>query len=148
MAYANPEEMKDEKQRGDGYGIALFDKKKRTVTFECWPRFAKVSDGDKAQYPGWPITVSMDDNDGRIPTGWLPELNFRGATNPVVQVIEDITGEVLYTTRVAGKSFRPRVFSNGSHTIKVGRNKPDGPTLRATPSDKKDDNRMIPVVLS
>lgn len=131
MAYANPADTnKDEKTRGDGYGIARFDKKKRTVTFECWPRFADVRNGDKAQYPGWPITVSMDDNDGRKPTGWLPELRFQGAKNPVVQVIEDTTSEVLYTTRVVGKSLRPRVFSAGTHTIKVGRDKPDGEVLK------------------
>ena len=148
MAYANPEDMKDEKKRGDGYGIARFDKKKRTVRFECWPRFAKVSDGDKSQYPGWPITVSMDDNDGRIPTGWLPELKFQGVANPVVQVIEDSTGEVLYTTRVAGKSFRPRVFSNGSHTIKLGRNKPDGPVLNGLLPTRQDKRNGINVKLA
>jgi hypothetical protein len=144
MAYANPPDIKDEKQRGDGYGIARFDKKKRTVTFECWPRFANVNDGDKAQFPGWPMTVSMDDNDGRKATGWLPELKFTGVANPVVQVIEDATGEVLYTTRVAGKRFRPRVFSAGSHTVKIGRDKPDGAELKNVfPVSAKDQKPLV-----
>ena len=43
MAYANPADVNDEHQRGDGYGIARFDKKARRVTFECWPRFADAS---------------------------------------------------------------------------------------------------------
>ena len=38
MAYANPEDS-DERKRADGFGIARFNKKKREVTFECWPRF-------------------------------------------------------------------------------------------------------------
>ncbi|MHB1559853.1 MAG: alkaline phosphatase D family protein, partial [Isosphaeraceae bacterium] len=57
MAYANPEKIQDERQRGDGYGIVRFDKKARRVTFECWPRFADAREGDRAQFPGWPITV-------------------------------------------------------------------------------------------
>jgi hypothetical protein len=42
LAYANPPDITDERQRADGYGIARFDKKNRTVTFECWPRFSDV----------------------------------------------------------------------------------------------------------
>ena len=145
MAYANPGNLQDEKQRGDGYGLARFNKKDRTVIFECWPRFAKVSDGDKAQFPGWPHTVSMEENDGRKPTGWLPELRFQGATDPVVQVIEDATGEVLYTTRVSGKRFRPRVFSSGSHTIKVGRDKANGPVLKGIAPEPKDSRKTLAV---
>jgi len=145
MAYANPADIRDEKQRGDGYGIARFDKEKRIVTFECWPRFAKVSGGSAAQYPGWPLSVSMDQNDGRTPIGWLPELRFTDASNPVVQVIEDSTGEVLYTTRVSGKRFRPRVFSAGSHTVKAGRDKPDGPVLNSITPGPKENRKSINV---
>ncbi|MBT5017342.1 MAG: hypothetical protein HON04_01205, partial [Planctomicrobium sp.] len=52
LAYANPENRRDETQRADGYGIARFNKVARTITFECWHRFADVKDGDKAQFPG------------------------------------------------------------------------------------------------
>jgi hypothetical protein len=65
MAYANPANVADEKQRGDGYGIVRFNKKLRQVTFECWPRFGDATQGDRAQFPGWPITVKMSDNDGQ-----------------------------------------------------------------------------------
>jgi hypothetical protein len=147
FAYANPGDVSDEKQRGDGYGLVRFDKRKRTVTFECWPRFAKVSDGDQAQYPGWPITVSMDDNDGRKTTGWLPELVFKGASHPVVEVINDGTGEVLYTVRVPGERFRPRVYSNDLHSVRVGRDRPDGPQLRGLTPGPKDDGRKMEVSL-
>jgi hypothetical protein len=47
----------------------------------------------------------------------------------VVQVIEDQTGEVLYTVRAQGGRFQPRVYSPGKHTVKLGRNKPGEQTL-------------------
>jgi len=138
LAYANPENRADQKKRADGYGIARFNKKTRKVTFECWPRFCDVRDGDKAQYPGWPITVDQASNDGRKIAGWLPELRFADGIRPVVQVIEDATGEVLYTIRATSNRFQPRVYAKGKHTVKVGRQKPDGKALKGLePKPKK-----------
>jgi hypothetical protein len=128
-AYANPPDVTDEKQRADGYGVVRFNKKERTITFECWPRFAAAKDGDRQQFPGWPITVKMDDNDGRKPVAWLPELRFAGGRNAVVQVIAEATGEILYTVRVRGARYQPAVFAPGTYTVKIGRNKPDAHTL-------------------
>ncbi|MEQ1850065.1 MAG: metallophosphoesterase family protein [Chthoniobacteraceae bacterium] len=137
MAYSNPPDIQDEKQRADGYGIARFDKKKRTITFECWPRFSDAKQGDKAQFPGWPITIAMDANDGRKVTGHLPELFFTGAPNPVVQVIEEATGDILYTVRVQGERFQPRVYAAGKYTVKIGREKPDAKTLAGLEAGEK-----------
>lgn len=125
MAYANPPKISDEKQRADGYGLARFDRKAGTVTFECWPRFPGP------QFPGWPITVKMADNDGRKPAAWLPELAIEGAGDAVVQVVEEKTGDILYTLRTSGPAFQPPVFAPGAYTVKVGRDKPDGPAFRA-----------------
>jgi len=122
LAYANPEDPSDEQKRSDGFGIARFDKPKRRITFECWPRFADVSDGDKAQFPGWPITVAMKDNDGRKPFGWLPEIQIAGAPDAVIQVVEESSGEVLYTVRSNGATFQAPVYADGLYTLKVGRN--------------------------
>lgn len=129
LAYANPEDRQDELKRADGYGIARFHKKDRTVTFECWPRFCNVADGDKAQFPGWPLTVRMDDNDGRVPVGWLPELTVSGSASFVVQVVEDATSEILYTVRVDGPTFRAPVYSDGTHTLRVGKDQPESGTF-------------------
>ena len=123
MAYANPEDARDELKRADGYGIARFDKAKGTVTFECWPRFANVDDGDSAQFPGWPMTVAMKDNDGRKPVGWLPELRLPTSESAVVEVIEEATGETLYSVRTEGASFVPPVYALGNYTIKVGKDR-------------------------
>lgn len=138
LAYANPPNIADERQRADGYGIARFDKKQRTVTFECWPRFSDVKQGDAAQFPGWPITVATDANDGRKVAGWLPEVVIEGATSGVVQVIEESTGEILYTVRTPGARFQPRVYASGKHTVKVGRDKPDAMTLASLEPAQKD----------
>lgn len=136
IAYANPEfgdirtlrskQRDPEVNLGDGYGLIRFHKRTRSITFECWPRYAELNRGDAAQFPGWPVTIRMEDNDGRRVTGLLPELRIRGAANPVVQVIRESDGEILYTQRIAGRSFRPRVFAPGTYTVKVGRDTPDG----------------------
>jgi hypothetical protein len=135
IAYANPEFDKIAVMRknqrdpnamlGDGYGLARFDKKARQTTFECWPRYAEVSQGDRAQYPGWPVTFPVGENDGRAIAGNLPELVFENAADPVVQVIEEASGEVLYTLRISGDRFRPHVYGPGKYTVKAGPDKPD-----------------------
>ncbi|MDA0812026.1 MAG: hypothetical protein O3C21_06525 [Verrucomicrobia bacterium] len=123
LAYANPADRTDEMQRADGYGIARFNKRTRTVTFECWPRFSDIRDGDKAQFPGWPITIKMEDNDGRKPIANLPAVVVDAVDRPVVQVIEEGSGEILYTVRVAS-GFEPPVYAKGSYTVKVGNDRP------------------------
>jgi hypothetical protein len=144
MAYANPADINNERQRADGYGIARFDKKTRQITFECWPRFFDAKAAEKAQFPGWPITVSMEKNDGREVLGWLPELVFENGANPVVQVLEDATGDILYTVRAQGGRFHPRVYSLVKHAIKIGADKPDAQTLAAfDPKPKADSGQRI-----
>jgi hypothetical protein len=68
IAYANPGDIQDEKQRGDGYGIARWEFAKPgtgraisgTLTFECWPRFpTKGLDGKSQQFPGWPVVTQL-----------------------------------------------------------------------------------------
>jgi hypothetical protein len=137
LAYANPPDIKDEKQRADGYGVVRFNKKTQQVTFECWPRFSDSQQGDKAQFAGWPITVKVADNDGRKPVGYLPLLGFVGTAEAVVQVIAEGTGEIVYTARV-GPSFQPAVFAAGKYTVKVGKDQPTKTLLTGLePKDKR-----------
>lgn len=145
MAYANPPNTNDEKQRGDGFGIARFNKKTRKITFECWPRFSSVNEGDKAQYPGWPITIDYRDNDGRQPTGFLPEIVASGKQRPVVQVVEESSGEILYTVRSATNRFKPPVYADGTYTVKVGRDKPNEKSIEKLKPVEKGQSREIRV---
>jgi hypothetical protein len=129
LAYANPVDVQDERQRADGYGLARFNKRTRKITFECWPRFANAADGDAGQFPGWPITVAMRDNDGRKPTGWLPEVVAPEGTRPVVQVVDESTGKPLYTVRSESNRFQPPVYAAGKYTVRYGTGRPDAGQL-------------------
>ena len=125
LAYANPADRRDETKRADGHGIVRFDKRDQTITFECWPRFHSVDDGDQAQFPGWPVTVKMQDNDGRKVFGYLPALDLGDGESKVVQVVEQSSEAILYTIR-ARDGFRPPVFAPGKYTVQVGRDRPEG----------------------
>ena len=72
------------------------------------------------QFAGWPITIDQQDNYGRKAVAHLPKIVVRGEVNPLIQVKEDATGEVIYTIRIDGTEFTPKVFSRGSHTVTVG----------------------------
>lgn len=104
--------------RMPGYGIIRFNKKDRSITAECWPRFADPKK-DK-QYLGWPRTIDQLDNYGRRPAAYLPAIHVKGLRDPVVQIIDETDGEIVYTLRIQGDTFRPKVFRMGPYTIKVG----------------------------
>ena len=114
--------------RSPGYGLVRFDRSSRTITMECWPRYAKPDDPDSVQYPGWPKTISVEDNYGRPAAAHLPALQVEGIGEPVVQVTDDSNDELVYVLRVAGGAFRPKVFHPGSYTVRVG--DPDSGRLR------------------
>jgi hypothetical protein len=61
------------------------------------------------------------DNDGRSAVAYRPTIVVTGMSEPVVQVIAEGSGEILYTLRITGNRFRPKVFqSMGPYTISVG----------------------------
>lgn len=145
LAYANPEDRSDERKRSDGYGLVRYNKTDRTIRFECWPRFANAAEGDKAQFPGWPITIKMADNDGRTPSHALPELQFSGVTDPVIQVTHEQSAELLYTIRIQGTRFQPKVYAPGTYQIKIGLDRPDARTLNGIKAGSPSDQRVLPI---
>ena len=66
------------------------------------------------------MTIQQQDNFGKKPTAYLPEIIVKGATDPVVQVVEEKSGEILYTLRIQGSRFQPWVFAPGQYTVFVG----------------------------
>jgi hypothetical protein len=144
-AYANPDEARKNKYGGEwgaraaGYGLIRFDTKSRKITFECWPRGVDVTAADAEQYPGWPITIDQQDNYARQATAWLPTIEVEGMTDPVVQIVDETYGDVVYTLRIKGTKFRPKVFRDGLYTVKIGQ--PDNlkvlKNLEATPENDK-----------
>ncbi len=128
-AVGNPEDenRKDSPEmighdKASGYGIVRLNKKTREITMECYKLLTDAANpkaGD--QFPGWPKTISMEENYGRKATGYLPTLKISGMKNAVVQVIDEgANQEVVYTLRIKGSSFRPKVFSEGPFTVIVG----------------------------
>ena len=108
-----------ERDKAAGLGIVRFNKRNRTITIECWPFLTDVT-GAGTQFPGWPVTVAMLDNYARRPAAWLPLLEIQGIESPVVQIVSEGSGEVVYTLRIEGQSFRPHVFATGLYTVRVG----------------------------
>jgi len=106
--------------RSAGYGIVKFNRTTRKITMECWPRLVDITDPKTKQFPGWPVTIDQADNYGRKATAYLPTLRVSGKADPVVQVIDESDGEIVYTLRIKGSTFRPKVFKAGVYTIKVG----------------------------
>ena len=106
--------------RAAGFGIVHFNKPTREITFECWPRNVDITAPDARQYPGWPKTIAQEDNYGRAAVAWLPTLTVNGQKDPVVQVVDESNNEVLYTLRINGTSFRPKVFKEGTYTLRIG----------------------------
>jgi hypothetical protein len=123
LAVANPtpEENNDKlTTRAAGFGVVKFNTKTREITLECWPRNVDISDPRAKQYPGWPRTINQQDNYGRKPVAYLPTIQVEGMMNPVVQVIDESNGEIVYTLRINGTSFTPKIFKKEKYTIKIG----------------------------
>lgn len=107
--------------KSSGYGIIRFHKPTREITMEAWPILSDPRRGTGEQYAGWPRTVAMEDNYARKATAHLPTLKVSGVRNPMVQVIDEEEDEVVYTLRIKGQSFRPKVFRAGrTYTVRVG----------------------------
>jgi hypothetical protein len=119
-AYANPAEGNN---NATGYGLVRFKKSTREITMECWPRFVDVAKPDAKQYAGWPLTIKQEDNYARRALFYMPELHIKGPAEPVVQVIDEANNEVVYTIRIRGQVFRPKVFRAGTYTIRIGEGK-------------------------
>ena len=125
LAVANPSPERNGGQklttRAAGFGVVKFNKKTREITMECWPRNVDITDSNTKQYPGWPMTIQQTDNYARKAVAYLPTIEVDGMTNPVVQVIDESNGEIVYTLRINGTSFKPKVFKIEEYTVKIGR---------------------------
>ena len=125
LSCANPElerrpgVLEAETDKSAGFGVVRFNTRERTIAVECWPLLADPAEAD-SQFPGWPVTVSQLDCGGVRAAGFrLPELVIRGAELPVVQVVDEASGETAYTLRLPSPRWRPFAFVAGPHTIRV-----------------------------
>jgi hypothetical protein len=114
--------------KSSGLGLVRLDKKNRRVVVECWPFLADVTKPG-TQMPGWPVTTDLAETYGRRAAAHLPMLNVIGATEPVVQIVDEANGEIVYTVRIAGQRWRPPVFAPGTYTVKVSDPERDKETI-------------------
>jgi hypothetical protein len=123
FAYANPiafpAPLMNLPASASGHGLVRFDKQTRQIAIECWPRGVDVTQPGARQYLGWPMTIMQEDNYARPASAWLPRLTCN-VENPVVQVVDEASNEVIYTLRIRGREFSPKVFRSGSYTVRVG----------------------------
>jgi len=103
-----------------GYGIVRFNRARREIVIECWPRWVDPSRTDAKQYAGWPVTISQWDSYGRKAAAHLPPIEVSGMSDPVIRVVDEADGEIVYALRIAGCSFRPKVFGAGRYSVEVG----------------------------
>ena len=69
----------------------------------------------------------LDNYGGEV--GYLPTLEISGLDSPVVQLIDEGSGEIVYTIRAAANLFRPKIFdADATYTIVIG--EPGTPSMR------------------
>jgi alkaline phosphatase D len=104
--------------KSSGIGMVRFDKARRKIRIECWPLLADVSQAS-TQMPGWPLEIDVRQNDGRKVTRHLPELNVTGVKQPLIEVTDEASGELVYALRATGPGFRPHVFAPGKYSVRI-----------------------------
>lgn len=107
-----------------GYSVITFSRDTRDIELANWPYWADP-DTDRP-FPGWPVHLKQGDNFGKEAQAWLPEIQVAGMENPVIQIYPMGSDTTLYSLRIPGRVFRPKVFAPGRYTIRVG--EPDSDT--------------------
>ncbi len=115
LAYVNPT---TENHNAAGYGLVRFKKSTREITMECWPRHVDVTEPTARQFAGWPVKIDQEDNYSRAAVAYLPILKF-DQQDPVVQIIDEYLGKIVYTLRINGSAWRPKLFREAVYTIKA-----------------------------
>lgn len=103
--------------RVTGYTILKCNRASRKTTIAEWPRWVDPSAPEAKPYAGWPIIIDQLDN-GLWGAAWkLEPIETPEFRDPVVQVQNESSGEVVYTLRINGNSFTPLVREPGTYTV-------------------------------
>jgi alkaline phosphatase D len=80
--------------------------------------------------------------------GWLPPVRISGLERPpVLQIINEITGEIIYTLRIKSFEYQARVFENGTYTIVLG--EPGTSSMKNIPGLNSQESReQVPIEIS
>ena len=133
--------------RASGFGLITFNTENRTFTCDALRFLANVENiTEQDRFPGWPLTIAQQENYGCKAKGYLPTLSIAGQNDPVIQVINEKNDEVVYTLRIKGNMFRPKVFEEGSYTIRIGEGKNQTTLKNIKPGDVNE-NEILEVTL-
>lgn len=140
-AVANPQHYGEEPaalfDRAVGYGIVELERARRTITFANWPRFVDPGKAGARPYAGWPITIHQQDNGL---AGAPYELDPITAPEPDlgVQVVQEASNQIVYTLRISGRRFTPRVFEEGRYTVRILKDTRAVRVLRGLPARRRE----------
>ena len=124
----------DKDDLGIGYGIVRVDKANSEYTFEAWPANQDPDDPQSAPYNFWPVTIKQTDNDGRVALGALP-VQTAPVANPVIEVINEQTGELIYARRSATAEINAPVYDiDASYTLIIS--DPDTGYIESFPAQR------------
>jgi phosphodiesterase/alkaline phosphatase D-like protein len=104
-------------ERAPGYGIIAIDRATRRITMANWPRWVDATKPGAKPYEGWPITIHQFDNG--MPSAFELDPVKAEIDHPVVQVIDQSTDEPVFTVRIHGREFTPKVARAGAYTVRV-----------------------------
>jgi hypothetical protein len=89
------------------------------------------------------VTLDLNECYGRTPVARLPEIEVVGMEDPVVQVVDELTGEIVYTVRRRASRFALPVFAQGDYTVRVG--EPGTRRWRSVEHLRADEERERPI---
>ena len=104
--------------RAPGYGIVEFERTTRRITIANWPRWVDAAAPGAKPYDGWPVVIEQLDN-GFPKSGVALEAVTASTDDPVVEVTDESTGEIVYAVRIRGRDFTPRVWKPGRYSVRV-----------------------------
>lgn len=106
--------------KASGFGLITFNTLERTIKLEAF-RFLADKDKPKEddQFPGWPLTISQTDNDGRKAVAYLPRIEVN-KPGQVVKIINENNHELINVFRMKNSAYQPEVYREGTYTLIVG----------------------------
>ncbi|MEJ7913382.1 MAG: hypothetical protein WKF70_09525, partial [Chitinophagaceae bacterium] len=129
--------------KASGFGLITFNTTERTITINAYRFLAdKENPTENDRFPGWPLTISQSDNDGRKHVGYLPTLSI-SKPHQVVKIINEENNELIKAFRIKGTAYQPEVFINGIYTILIG----EGKTIKSVKGIKSSAEKNSKVIM-
>ena len=120
-----------------GFGLVTFDIESRDIKVESYKFLADLENAPARvnQHAGWPKILNQYENAG-LNNYNLPEIKSKKVNNPVVNIIEKKSGNLISSIRIKGDTFTPTVQNKGMFIVEmVDAN--TGEILFSTPASTK-----------